>query len=212
MIVLTEPQAKELLLKYGIPVPEFKLAKTKREAVQIGRKFGFPLVMKIVSPDILHKSVASCVKLDLTNEQEINMAFEEIMKNAQNYKEDAKIDGVLLYKMVPKGIELIVGSVRDEIFGHVLMVGIGGVDVERERDVSVRILPVTREDVLRMIREIKAYEGLKEKIEPKLEEIVGTIIKISEMVEENPDIKELDINPIIISDCDIYAVDARIIK
>ncbi len=212
MIVLTEPQAKELLLKYGIPVPEFKLAKTKREAVQIGRKFGFPLVMKIVSPDILHKSVASCVKLDLTNEQEINMAFEEIMKNAQNYKEDAKIDGVLLYKMVPKGIELIIGSVRDEIFGHVLMVGIGGVDVERERDVSVRILPVTREDVLRMIREIKAYEGLKEKIEPKLEEIVGTIIKISEMVEENPDIKELDINPIIISDCDIYAVDARIIK
>ncbi|MFQ6051499.1 MAG: acetate--CoA ligase family protein [Candidatus Hydrothermarchaeota archaeon] len=210
MFVLTEPEAKKLLLKYGINVPEFKLAKNKEEALKIGRELGYPLVMKIVSPDILHKSIANCVKLNLKSEQEIICGFEEIIKNAKKYKEDARIDGVLLYKMVPEGVELIIGSIKDEVFGHVLMFGLGGSEVEKKRDISTRILPVTVEDVLEMIAEIKGYEKLKKEIE--LDEIVDTIIKVSKMIEENPDIKELDINPLIISANTIYAVDARIIK
>lgn len=212
--LLTEIESKDLLKEIGIPVIETKLAKTKREAIDLSRKLGFPIVLKIASPDVIHKSDAGGVKLDLKNVTQVSRAYSEILTSIRQAFPQASIQGVSVQKMARSGIEVIIGISQDAQFGPVIMFGIGGILVEIIKDVSFRIIPLTERDAVEMIREIKGYQllqgyrGQEPANIPKLEQL---ILKISQFIEQNPQIKELDLNPIYAYQDGAVVVDARII-
>jgi acetate---CoA ligase (ADP-forming) subunit beta len=212
--LLTEVESKELLKKAGIPVVEAKLARSKKEAISIGKEMGFPIVLKISSPDVVHKSDSGGVKLGLANATQVGKAYSDIMSSIKQAYPEAQIQGVSVQPMAPSGVEVIVGMSKDPQFGPVLMFGLGGILVEVLKDVSFRIVPVTERDAREMIREIKGYpilggyRGQKPASIPALEKL---IVKVSQFVETNPQIKELDLNPIFAYPDKAVAVDARII-
>ena len=212
--LLTEVDSKELLKKAGIPVVEAKLARTKKEAIAISKELGFPVVLKIGSPDVVHKSDSGGVKLGLTNAAQVGKAYSQIMSSVKQAYPEARIDGVSVQTMAPPGVEVIVGMSKDAQFGPVLMFGLGGILVEVLKDVSFRIVPVTERDAREMINEIRGYpllqgyRGQKPASIPALEQL---IVKVSQFVENNPQIKELDLNPIFAYPDKAVAVDARII-
>jgi acetate---CoA ligase (ADP-forming) subunit beta len=212
--LLTEVESKELLKKAGIPAVEAKLARSKKEAVSLSREMGFPVVLKISSPDVVHKSDSGGVKLGLTNAAQVGKAYSQIMSSIKQAYPEARIDGVSVQTMAPPGVEVIVGMTKDPQFGPVLMFGLGGILVEVLKDVSFRIVPVTERDAREMIKEIKGYpllqgyRGQKPASIPALEQL---ILKVSQFVEKNPQIKELDLNPIFAYPDRAVAVDARII-
>ena len=211
---LLETEAKELLREYGIPVPDFKLIKTEDEIDKITEKFSYPLTMKIVSPDILHKSDAGGVKLNIQDEREAKLAYQEIIFNAKKYNKEAKISGIIAYSMIPQGTEIIIGMMKDPHFGPVIMFGLGGIFVEILKDISFRILPLEERDAEEMISEIKGYQILKgiRGEEPKdIEAIKDLLLKISQLTLENPEIKEIDLNPIFVFEKALQVVDARMI-
>jgi acyl-CoA synthetase (NDP forming) len=212
--LLTEVESKELLQKAEIPVIEAKLARTKKEAISLSREMGFPVVLKISSPDVVHKSDSGGVKLGLTNASQVGKAYSQVMSSIKQAYPEARIDGVSVQTMAPPGVEVIVGMSKDAQFGPVLMFGLGGILVEVLKDVSFRIVPVTEKDAQEMIKEIKGYpvlqgyRGQKPASIPALEQL---IVKVSQFVEKNPQIKELDLNPIFAYPDKAVAVDARII-
>jgi acyl-CoA synthetase (NDP forming) len=212
--LLTEVESKELLKKAGIPVVEAKLARSKKEAISMGKEMGFPVVLKISSPDVVHKSDSGGVKLGLANATQVGKAYSEIISSVKQAYPEAQIEGVSVQPMAPSGVEVIVGMSKDPQFGPVLMFGLGGILVEVLKDVSFRIVPVTERDAREMIREIKGYpilggyRGQKPASIPALEKL---IVKVSQFVEKNPQIKELDLNPIFAYPDKAVAVDARII-
>lgn len=212
--LLSEIEAKELLTKAGIPVVEAKLARSKKEAVVISKEMGFPVVLKISSPDVVHKSDAGGVKLGLANAAQVGKAYDQIMTSIEQAYPEAQIEGVSVQRMAPAGVEVIVGMSKDPQFGPVLMFGLGGILVEVLKDVSFRIVPVTQRDAHEMIREIKGYpilqgyRGQKPASIPALEQL---IVKVSDFVEKNPQIRELDLNPVFAYPDGAVAVDARII-
>ncbi len=211
---LTEIESKELLKEAGIPVIETKLARTKKEAISLSKETGFPVVLKIASPDIIHKSDSGGVKLGLTNVTQVGNVYSEVMSSIRQKFPKVRIQGVSVQKMARPGIEVIIGMSKDAQFGPVLMFGLGGILVEVLKDVSFRIAPVTRKDAEEMIREIKGYEllqgyrGQEAANIPSLEQL---IVKVSQFVEQNPQIKELDLNPIFAYKDGAVAIDARII-
>jgi acyl-CoA synthetase (NDP forming) len=212
--LLTEVESKELLRKAGIPVVQAKLARSKKEAIAISREMGFPVVLKISSADVVHKSDSGGVKLGLTNPSQVGKAYSDIISSVKQAYPEARIDGVSVQTMAPPGVEVIVGMSKDAQFGPVLMFGLGGILVEVLKDVSFRIVPVTERDAREMIKEIKGYpvlqgyRGQKPVSIPALEQL---IVNVSRFVEENPLIKELDLNPIFAYPDKAVAVDARII-
>jgi len=212
--LLTEVESKELLKKAGIPVVEAKLSRSKKEAISISKEMGFPVVLKISSPDVIHKSDSGGVKLGLANATQVGKAYSEIISSVKQAYPEAQIEGVSVQTMAPPGVEVIVGMSKDPQFGPVLMFGLGGILVEVLKDVSFRIVPVTERDAREMIREIKGYpllegyRGQKPASIPALEKLIG---KVSQFVEKNPQIKELDLNPIFAYPDKAVAVDARII-
>lgn len=212
--LLTEVESKELLKKAGIPVVEAKLARSKKEAVSLSREMGFPVVLKISSPDVVHKSDSGGVKLGLTNAAQVGKAYSQIMSSIKQVYPEARIDGVSVQTMATPGVEVIVGMSKDAQFGPVLMFGLGGILVEVLKDVSFRIVPVTERDAREMIKEIKGYpvlqgyRGQKPASIPALEQL---IVKVSQFVEKNPQIEELDLNPVFAYPDKAVAVDARII-
>jgi acyl-CoA synthetase (NDP forming) len=212
--LLTEVESKELLKKAGIPVVEAKLARSKKEAVSLSREMGFPVVLKISSTDVVHKSDSGGVKLGLTNATQVGKAYSQIISSVKQAYPEARIDGLSVQTMAPSGVEVIVGMTKDPQFGPVLMFGLGGILVEVLKDVSFRIVPVTERDAREMIKEIKGYpllqgyRGQKPASIPALEQL---IVKVSQFVEKNPQIKELDLNPIFAYPDKAVAVDARII-
>jgi acyl-CoA synthetase (NDP forming) len=212
--LLTEVESKELLKKAGIPVVEAKLARSKKEAVSISKKMGFPVVLKISSPDVIHKSDSGGVKLGLANATQVGKAYGEIISSIKKAYPKALIDGVSVQRMAPPGVEVIVGMSKDPQFGPVLMFGLGGILVEVLKDVSFRIVPVTERDAGEMIREIKGYpilEGYRGQKPASIPALEKLIVKVSQFVENNPQIKELDLNPIFAYPNKAVAVDARII-
>ncbi len=214
--VLLEHEAKELCLHYGMPVAKSYLARSKEEAIEVAEKIGYPIVLKIVSPDVLHKSDIGGVVLNIKSKEELVSAYDNIITRVKTHNPKAKIHGILVQEMVPQGLEIIVGAVKDAFFGHAIMFGLGGIFVEVLKDVSFRVVPVTREDVLEMMKEIKGYQLLKgyRGQPPRDEEaIVDIILKLSRMLEELQEIKELDLNPIMVYEVGKGAkiVDARII-
>jgi acyl-CoA synthetase (NDP forming) len=186
---LTEIESKEIIKSAGIPVVEARLARTKVEAVTLSKKMGFPAALKIVSPDIVHKSDAGGVKLDLANAVQVGKAYSEILSAIKKRYPKAKIEGISVQKMASPGVELIIGMTKDAQFGPVLMFGLGGILVEVLKDVSFRIVPLTKRDASQMIREIKGYP----------------------LIDKNPEIKELDLNPVFAYKDGAVAVDARVI-
>jgi len=211
---LTEVESKQILKQAGIKTTEVKLARTKKDAVAYAKEFGFPVVLKIVSPDILHKSDIGGVKLNLNSQAEVGRAFDEIIAAARKHRKSAKIEGVSVQPMAKPATEVIIGMSKDAQFGPVLMFGLGGILVEVLKDVSFRIVPLVKRDAREMIREIKGYpilEGYRGLEPANIEILEGLLLKVSKFVESHPDIKELDINPIFAYRNDAIAIDARII-
>lgn len=214
--ILTEVESKKILSLLDLLVPSIEIAKNEEEAIKISKNIGFPVVLKIVSPEITHKSDAGCVKVNLKDEYEVSEAFLQIMLNAKNYNPNAQLQGVSVQPNVEKGTEIIVGMNRDEVFGPVLLFGLGGIFVEVVKDVSLRVLPLDSYEIEKMIKEIKGYPLLAgyrgEKVKD-IEAIKEIIEKIAFLSEEFPEIKEIDLNPVFVYDEGKGAsvVDARII-
>lgn len=211
---LTEVESKELLKEAGIPVIESRLARSKEEALSLAREMGFPVVLKVVSPNIVHKSDIGGVKLGLGGEEEVAKAYDEITASVRQNQPSASLQGVSVQRMARPGVEVIIGMNKDPQFGPVLMFGLGGVLVEVLKDVSFRIVPLTRRDASQMIREIKGFpilEGYRGQEPADIELLEDTILKLSDFVESHPQIKELDLNPIFAYKDGLAAVDARVV-
>ena len=211
---LLETEAKELLREYKIPIPTFRLIKSEGEISGIRESIGYPIVMKIVSPDIIHKTDAGGVRVGVKDEEEARMAYQEIVSKAIKYNKKVQICGVIVYSMVPQGTEIIIGMMKDPHFGPVIMFGLGGIFVEVLKDISFRILPIEEIDAREMIAEIKGYEilkGARGEAPKDIKAIKKLLIKISQLSIENPQIKEIDLNPIFVFEKGLQVVDARII-
>jgi len=211
---LLETEAKELLREYGIPVPDFKLIKSEEEITGLAKEINFPIVMKIVSPDIIHKSDAGGVKLNVKDEKEAELAYQEIIFKAKKYNKKARISGVIAYTMVPQETEIIIGMMKDPHFGPVIMFGLGGIFVEVLKDVSFRIIPLEERDAEEMINEIKGskiLKGVRGEGPKDIKAIKILLMKISKLTMENPEINEIDLNPIFVFEKGLQVVDARVI-
>lgn len=211
---LLEPEAKIVCMEYGIPVTRFKVALTQDEASGFADQIGYPVVLKIVSPDILHKWDLGGVILNLENTTDVKNAYDKILENVKRHKPDAKIVGVLVQEMAPSSTEVIVGSIKDPQFGPALMFGLGGVFVEVLKDVTFRIAPITETDAREMITEVKGYpilKGYRGQPPADIDAIVEILMNTSRLVIDHMEIKELDLNPIMVYENGAKTVDARII-
>ncbi|MCW4025531.1 MAG: acetate--CoA ligase family protein [Candidatus Bathyarchaeota archaeon] len=211
---LLEPEAKTICEEYGLPVPKFKVAQNPAEAAAYANEIGYPIVTKIVSQDIIHKSEAGGVIVNLKNAQEVTDAYQKIIQNAKNYKPDAKITGVLIQEMAPQGTEVIVGAVKDPTFGQTVMFGLGGIFVELLKDVNFKIAPFTETDAKEMITGLKAYpllNGFRGSKPADIDAIVTILMATSKLIMAHPEIKELDLNPVMAYPSGAKVVDARII-
>jgi len=211
---LLETEAKKLLGLHGAPISINILAKTSDEAVDIWKKLECDVALKIVSPDILHKSDVGGVKVKLNSEEKIQRGFSEIIQNAKNNFPEADIRGVLVTPMANPGIEVIVGTKIDDQFGPIIMYGLGGILVEILKDVVFRVLPITRNEAKKMIEETKSFpilNGVRGTDAYDKKALINLLILCSELVEAYPEIVEMDLNPVIIHKKGISLVDARIL-
>jgi acetyl coenzyme A synthetase (ADP forming)-like protein len=211
---LTAPEGKLICDAYGINVPKEGVAASSKEAMSMASSMGFPVVMKIVSPDILHKTEAGGVIVGVKNGDDAATAYETIIANAKKYKADAKIVGVQVQQMIKGGTEVIVGAMTDDSFGKLIAFGMGGVLVEVLKDVTFRLAPATREDAASMLDGIQAAEILKGVRGAKpvnREALQDTIVRVSQLVSDFPEISEMDLNPVFASDEGAIAADVRIV-
>jgi len=214
---LTEIEAKQVFSAYGLPVTNSKLSKTEDEAVSLAKEIGYPIVMKVVSPDILHKSDAGGVKVNIKNDDETRKAYRIILQNCKAYNATANIYGIVIQEFAPEGTEVILGSVNDPTFGPTVMFGLGGIFVEVLKDVTFRVSPVSSYQASRMIEEIRGapilsgVRGEKPRDKAALSE---TICRYSNMIEDlSEEVSETDANPVLAYEegKGVKVVDARII-
>ncbi|MFB0543457.1 MAG: acetate--CoA ligase family protein [Candidatus Bathyarchaeia archaeon] len=211
---LFEHEAKEICRFYNLPVTKGKVASSEEEAVEEAKGIGFPVVLKIVSPQILHKSDVGGVILNVKDEQGVKEAYRRIMSNVKERKPEAEIEGIYVQEMAPSSTEVIVGATKDPTFGATIMFGIGGIFVEVLKDVSFRLVPVTRLDAEEMIHEIRSHkilEGVRGMPRADESALVEVLLNTSKMLMECPEIAELDMNPILVYEEGAKIVDARII-
>jgi acetyl-CoA synthetase (ADP-forming) len=210
---LLEPEARMVLEHYKIPIPKWKVVKSAKEAVEFSEKIGYPVSLKIVSKDIIHKTDVGGVFLFLDNKKSVEDSFNQIKKNVKKHAPKAKIEGVIESKMIEQSHPVIVGGIKDSIFGSTIMVGHGDIFVELLDDVSFRVLPIDRKDAEEMMKETKVYQILKGYRGHPVDHnaVLDIMMKTAKMLEKNPEIKELDMNPIFVLKKGAYAVDARII-
>jgi acetyltransferase len=211
---LLETEAKEIIAMHKAPVSEEKIATTAEQAVKLAKQLGGKVVLKIVSKDILHKSDAGGVKVNLEKEEEIRAAFDKIISNVKEFKPDADIKGCLVSPMADKGVEIIIGTKIDDQFGPVIMVGLGGILVEVLKDVAFRVLPITKTSARSMLSDIKSapiLDGIRGEQPVDKNAIVHLLLVVSEIIESYPDIQEMDLNPVIARNDGLSIVDARII-
>ena len=212
--LLTEVESKQVLHEAGIPVALSVLARDAKEAVKAAEKTGFPVVLKVVSPDVAHKSDVGGVRLGLESKEEVEEAFDEIMDAVTAAQPDARIEGVAVQNMAPAGTEVIVGMSKDAQFGPVMMFGLGGILVEVLKDVAFRIVPLEPKDAREMVREIKGFpvlEGVRGQPAADIASLEKIILRVSEFIEAHPEIEELDLNPVFAYSDGALAVDARIV-
>ena len=211
---LTEIEAKQVFKEAGLQVTDTRLAVNKTDTIAMSKEMGFPVVLKIVSPDILHKTEANGVKLNLKNAEEVGKAFDEIMTSAREKFPNANIHGVAVQKMAAPGLEIIIGMTLDAQFGPVLMFGLGGIFVEVMKDVSFGITPLNKKDAGDMIRNIKGYPLLNGfRGTPKIDvaNLESWLLKLSDFAQSYPEVKEFDLNPVFAYAQGAMIVDARII-
>ncbi len=213
--LLTEAEAKKILEYYEFPVVKTFVAKTAEEAVMLAKQIGYPVVLKILSPQIIHKSDAGGVALNLTCDSEVEQAFENIVKRAKEYNPNAEITGVTVQPMIKRsGYEIIIGSKKDAIFGPVILFGMGGVGVELFKDFAIGLPPLNQTLARRLMEETKVYQLLKgyRNMPPAnlklLEEI---LVRFSQMLVDFPQLVEVDINPLLIDEKEAFILDARIL-
>jgi 4-hydroxybutyrate---CoA ligase (ADP-forming) len=196
-----EEEGYGVLSSYGFPTPKSILGTTEAECAKAANQIGYPIVMKIVSPDIIHKSDAGGVKVGLKNEKEIRSAFREIMDNAKAYKAEASIKGVLIQEMITSAKEVILGAKQDPLFGPLVMVGLGGIYVEVLKDVVFRLAPIDEQEAEKMVNSIKAIKllkGVRGEAPSDLTSVVDSLLRLSQLITDFPEIEEFDINPLLV--------------
>jgi acetyl coenzyme A synthetase (ADP forming)-like protein len=211
---LTAPEGKLVCDAYGIPVPKEGVAKSAGEAAEIATGMGFPVVMKIVSPDILHKTEAGGVMVGVKTAADVEKNYEIILANARKYKSDAKIEGIQVQQMLLGGQEVIVGAVTDGSFGKLVAFGLGGVLVEVLKDITFRLAPATKQDALSMLDGIQAHEmlkGVRGSDPANRDAIADIIVNVSRLITDFPEIAEMDLNPVFATKRDAIAADVRIV-
>jgi acyl-CoA synthetase (NDP forming) len=212
---VTEREAKEILALYGVPVVGEHLTKTADEAVIAATKLGYPVVMKVESPDLPHKTEAGVIRLNLRSEADVREAHDAVMANAAKVSPPPRINGVLVQPMVPAGVELVIGARNDPLFGPLIVVGLGGILVELLRDSALSPAPVTPEEALSLLRQLKGFrllEGFRGMAAVNIEKLADIVSRVSRFAADHRDgIAELDINPLICAGDRIIAVDALIV-
>lgn len=212
--VLTEIEAKQILGEAGINCTRTVLATSSDEAVALSDEIGYPVVLKVSSVDISHKSDAGGVKVNLADRQAVEQAYDEIMSSCRSYAPDADIEGVAVQGMAKPGTEIIMGMIKDASFGPVVMFGLGGVLVEVLKDVSFRIVPIEKSDAEEMTSEIqgrKLLEGYRGSEPADVLCLQDMLVKLSDFVDATPGIEEIDMNPVFAYNDGAVVVDARII-
>ena len=211
---LLEPDAEKLARGYGIPVAKCKVASSEREAAIFSKKIGYPVVMKIVSPNVLHKTDVGGVKVNVKSQTQAREAYRTIVRNVLRSNRDAEIVGVLVQKMAPQGHEFVVGATRDPQFGPTVMFGLGGIYVELFKDVSFRFAPVSERDSTRMIMELKSstlLTGFRGSIPLDLIATAKVIRSVGKMIVDNEKIDSNGINPLFVYPKGVLATDVRVI-
>lgn len=212
--LLNENLTAELFALYGLPLPKQALVKSGEEAVRAAESIGYPLIAKISSPQILHKTDVGGVRANLKNAEEVAIAYRDILQNVREHVPEATIEGVLLQQFLPVGDEFIVGSVRDPSFGPLIMAGLGGIYTELFRDTSFRIAPVDTDEAYRMLTGLNAWKlllGMRGKPQSDIDALASLISNVSQMITECPAISELDINPVIVRGDGIVIADAKVV-
>jgi len=212
--ILTEVESKQVLHDAGIPVAIAVLTHDAKAAAKAAEEMGFPAVLKVVSPDVAHKSDVGGVRLGLESKGDVERAFDEIVAAVKAAQPAARIEGVAVQKMAPAGTEVIIGMSKDPQFGPVMMFGLGGVFVEVLKDVAFRIVPLEPKDAGEMVREIKGFavlEGVRGQKPADLAALESLIIQVSKFIEAHPEVEELDLNPVLAYPDGVLAVDARIV-
>ena len=210
-VVKTSPE--ELVAAYGIPTAPMKLATSANEAVEIARKLGFPLVMKVASPEILHKSDIGGVLLGVSSERVVYDGYAQLMKKARAARPNAKIEGVHLQRQVPEGQEVILGAVWDPQFGPLIMFGSGGVEVEGLKDVAFALGPLTQAEAESMMRKTWAgrkLDGYRNISPADRSAVADALVKLSHLANEHPEISEIEINPLRVLEKGVVAIDIRV--
>ena len=211
---LLEPEAQKLLATFDIPVVRSIWVKTLEEGLVAAEQLGYPVVLKIVSSDILHKTDAGGVKINIRNAEEFKSAYNDILTSTGRYNPKARIEGMLVCAQASPGLEVIVGAKRDPQFGPVVMFGLGGIFVEIFKDVAFRVAPVTMEEAKEMIQEIKGYpllKGARGRKSLDVEGLAKVIVNVSRLMLSYPQIAEIDLNPVVVYEKDVLALDTRII-
>jgi acyl-CoA synthetase (NDP forming) len=212
--LLTEVESKQILEQAGVSTTRARLARSRAEAIAAAGEIGFPVVLKVVSPDIAHKSDAGGVELNLEDAEALGAAYDRMMSAVKAAQPSARIDGVSVQTMAKPGTEVIVGMTKDAQFGPVLMFGLGGVLVEVLKDVAFRIVPIDEHDAEQMIHDIKGFpvlEGYRGQPPADLAALRALLLRLSGFVEQHPEIDELDLNPVFAYPDGAIAVDARIV-
>lgn len=211
---LLEPEAKEIIKSIGIPVPDSGIANTPEGSVDIAEAIGYPVVLKIISPQVIHKTDFGGVKVGAKNKDEVKRDFSDIIENIKRKIPDAEIKGMLVEKMVQQSTEVIIGGIRDPQFGPAIMFGLGGIFTEILKDVSFRLAPVSRYEALDMMKELKGFpliEGYRGNKPLDMGAISDALVKVSDLMIEIEEIKEIDLNPVFLYPEGLTVVDARII-
>ncbi|MGD0330052.1 MAG: acetate--CoA ligase family protein [Nitrososphaeria archaeon] len=211
---LLEPEAYEILSSYSIPICPYKVVDSIEEAESAANSIGYPIVVKIVSPDIIHKSDIGGVRIGIKDEQQLKEDYASLLDDVREKAPSARIVGVLVEKMAPKSVEVVVGMLRDPTFGPAVMFGLGGVLIEIMKDVIFRITPVSKEEAIDMIKKVKGYpllSGFRGSKPLDVDAIADVICNVSRISTENPVIDQVDLNPVIVYEKGLVVVDARII-
>jgi acetyltransferase len=200
-VTIGDFEARDILNAYGIETPASELAKNAEQAVEIASRMNYPVVLKVASPEILHKTDVGGVKVGLQSASDVRDAFDLITYRAQRYVPDARLWGCLVQKMVPSGLEVLIGMNRDPQFGPLVTFGLGGIYVETLKDVTFRVAPFSRREAQNMLEEIRAnalLQGVRGEPPVDKEALVSTILRIGQLVTQFPEIMELDINPFVV--------------
>ncbi len=214
--ILSENDSKMLITDYGIPATHPRLARTEEEALSIAREKGYPVVLKIQSPDVSHKSDVGGVMLNITGDEMLRPAYRQLLENIKHHQPDARIDGITVQKMadVQNAVELIVGFKKEKMFGTVMLVGMGGITAELFKDQRLEFPPLNERLARQMIESLKIYpllKGYRNSPPKNIDKLVEVLIRLSYLAADYPEIEELDINPLLVSTKDVVALDARIV-